>query len=379
MGAILKHEHNLLLDSIPAALIVTDLHSKILYVNRQSESFFGYKSEEIEGQRIGLLFLEEDLIYFLPNILYLALYKNGFSGEALLKRKDGKRIFIHLVSASFREEGETFVTFAFQEIQRLKNLERERAEVEHWAKLGRMVGGIAHQFRNPVASIGGYANRLRKQGASVRMGQSYINQILQETAKLESVLQRVEEYVQFSRSVFQRENIQELVKTALDHLPDQAVEKKDSIQLDMDGVVGDGQAFVDRKRLIKALIYVLENSLEAVHLNPSSQAKRPIKVALFDDGESVRIMISDRGQGIAKKDLGQIFDPFFSTRAEHAGLGLTFARRVLEEHGGKIQAESRLRQGTIVTLEFPKDRRRRVRRELLSPLAAETRDTEART
>lgn len=195
MGEKLKDEHNVLLNSIPTAIIFTDSHSKILYANRQSESFFGYGREEMAGQRIGLLFLEEDLIYFLPNILYLNLYKNGFSGEALLRQKDGKKIFVHLLTASFKEGGEVFITFAFQEIQRLKNLERERAEMEHWAKLGRMVEGIADQFRNPISSIGGYAHRLQKRGISLRMGQSYVDQILGETARLETVLHRVEEYV----------------------------------------------------------------------------------------------------------------------------------------------------------------------------------------
>ncbi|MCJ7749130.1 MAG: ATP-binding protein, partial [Desulfobacterales bacterium] len=76
---------------------------------------------------------------------------------------------------------------------------------------------------------------------------------------------------------------------------------------------------------------------------------------------------SDKGEGIAKKNLNRIFEPFFSTRPEHMGLGLTFTKRVMEEHGGKIQVESRLKKGTTITLIFPKDRRRKVRRELISP------------
>ncbi len=96
-----------LLDSIPASFCLTDIHTRILYVNQQAELFFGYTREELEGQRLRALFLEEDLIYFLPNIVFLALYKKGFDGEALLRQKDGSKIFVHLTATSFKE-GERF-------------------------------------------------------------------------------------------------------------------------------------------------------------------------------------------------------------------------------------------------------------------------------
>ena len=123
----LKKRHHLL-DVVQVAFLLTDGHSNILYANKQTELLFGYKRDEIEGQRIRILFLEEDMVYFLPNIVYLTLYKNGFNGEALLRQKDGRKIFTHLQTHSFKEEGEVFLTFSFEEIQRLKNLEKERPE-----------------------------------------------------------------------------------------------------------------------------------------------------------------------------------------------------------------------------------------------------------
>ncbi|MEI9476713.1 MAG: ATP-binding protein, partial [Deltaproteobacteria bacterium] len=70
-----------------------------------------------------------------------------------------------------------------------------------------------------------------------------------------------------------------------------------------------------------------------------------------------------------KRNLQYVFEPFFSTRPDHVGLGLTLVRRIMWEHGGKTRVESHLGKGTTVTLYFPKDRRRRVRRELISPEA----------
>lgn len=90
-------------------------------------------------------------------------------------------------------------------------------------------------------------------------------------------------------------------------------------------------------------------------------------MALICEGENAAISISDKGEGIPKKNLQRIFEPFFSTHPDRVGLGLTFVKRVVEGHKGKIQIESRPKRGTTVTLAFPIDRRRQIRREWISP------------
>ena len=366
MQEILKSSHSML-DSIPATFLLTDIHSQILYANQKAESFFRYIPDEMEGQRIRILFLEEDWIYFLPNIIFLTRYKNGFDGEALLRQKDGKKIFVHLFTSAFKEKGEVFLSFVFQEIQRLKNMERERLEAERWAGLGRMVEEIAHQFRNPIASIGGYSKRLLKEVPFSPQSRSYISQILQETGRLEAILQRVEEYVQIPRPVSKRENIQEVVGAVLRNFSQEAMEKGVALRCQTEGLTGDGQLFTDRGLMARALAHILQNSLEAITLNPKRKGEEVVEVALADNGERVEVAVSDRGPGISQKNLGLIFDPFFSTRPDRVGLGLTFVRRAVEEQGGKIQVESRLGRGTKMVLHFPKDRRRKIRREWLDP------------
>jgi PAS domain S-box-containing protein len=359
------------LDSIPASFILTDIHTRILYVNQQAEVFFGYTQEELEGQHLRILFLEDDLLYFLPNIVFLTRYKNGFEGEVLLKQKDGTRIFVHLSTSCFREGGEGFLTFYFQEIQRLKVLEKERLEMERWAGLGRMVGEIAHQFRNPITSIGGYTRRLSKNFPRSSKSLPYLNQILKQTARLENILQRVEEYVQIPRPAFRREKIQKLVEQVLPGISRRAQEREASFRLDTRGMEGNGRLFIDADLIEKALRHLLENSLQALSPKAKGGRKKVVDLTLFDDGDNVGVSIADRGVGIPKKHLSLIFEPFFSTHPGRVGLGLTFVRRVMEEHRGRIRVDSRLRKGTTVTLYFPKDRRRKVRREFVSPEAME--------
>jgi PAS domain S-box-containing protein len=366
MVETLKERHPLL-DLIQVAFIITDIHSKILYTNRYTEHLFGYQRGEMEGQRIRVLFLEEDLTYFLPNIIYLTLYKNGFEGEALLRQKDGTKIFVHLSSNSFKEEGEVFLTFSLQEIQRLKKLERERLEMERWKSLGMMVEEIAHQIRNPIVSIGGYAQRLLKTLPPSQKSKSYCDEILRGTRRLEKMVQRIEEYILLPMPAFQKEHIQEVVETALQGFSEEAIEKRIFFNLETGGLEGDGNLFIDKNLVIRALSHILNNSIEALTQRPLGEKRMTVNVALLGNGEGIGISISDKGEGISKKNLRHIFEPFFSTRPDQVGLGLTFAKKVVEEHGGRIWVESRLKRGTTVTITFPKDRRRQVRRELISP------------
>jgi PAS domain S-box-containing protein len=359
---------NSLLDSVQVGFILTDTHSTILYANRQAEVLFGFKRDRMKGRRIRTLFLPEDLTFFLPNILYLTLYQNGFVGEALLRQKDGTRIFVGISTASFKEEGEVLLAFSFQEIQRLKNLERQKTEMVRWASLGIMMEEIAHQIRNPIVSIGGYAKRILKSTplSLPQESKSHFNRILLEAKKLETMIGRMEEYILLPKPAFQEVKIQEVVEQGLLAFSKESAEKSISIQLE-EGTLGKrGLLFLDPEMVIKLISRVLENSMEAIQ-EVVGKKSNTIRVVIFDDEDRIGVSISDKGVGIPRKILPHIFDPFFSTRPGHHGLGLTFVKRVMEEHGGTLSVASRPKRGTAICLYFPKDRRRKVRRELISP------------
>jgi two-component system sensor histidine kinase HydH len=353
-----------LFDSIQVAFLLTDAHSSILYANQSTEDLFGYSRSEMEGKRVRMLFLDEDLIYLLPNIIYLSLYQDGFKGELLLRQRGGSEIFVHLFTTCFKEREETYITFTFQEIQRLKSLERKRLEDEHWTRLGHMVEEIAHQVRNPIVSIGGYANRLLRAVPLLQKSRSYLTKLLEEACRLERMIQRIETYIEISNPSFRKEKVQDVAEEVLRIFSRRIPVKRISVNLEAGGIKGEGGFFIDREWVTQALLNLLENSLEAVTGMRKKGAS--IVVTLFEGEENIGISISDNGQGIQKKNLGLIFEPFFTTHPERVGLGLPFVKRVIEGHGGEIQIESRFKKGTNVTLYFPRDRRRRVRRELIS-------------
>ncbi len=373
---VIKGRHNLL-DSVQVGFILTDPHSKILYANRQAEALFGYRKDGLKGHRLRALFLHEDLTFLLPNIIYLTLYQSGFTGEALLRQKDGTKIFVDISTSSFKEEGEVLLAFSFQEIQRLKILEKQKMEMVRWASLGMMMEEIAHQIRNPIVSIGGYAQRvLKSMPCSIsEKGKSYFNHILHEAKHLEMMIERMEEYILLRKPVFQKTRIQEVVEEALLSFSKGRADENISIKLEERAVKPDGVLFLDQDMMMKVISQILENSMEAIYSVSGKKRRNTIGVVIFDDGERIGVSVSDKGPGISRKVLPHVFDPFFSTRPDHHGLGLTFVKRVMDEHGGTLSVASRPRQGTTICLYFPKDRRREVRRELISLDAVKQRKT----
>ncbi len=360
-------KNTLFLDLVQVAFVLTDIHSKILYANHFTERLFGYSQKEIEGQRIRIFFLEEDLTYFLPNIIYLTLYQNGFDGEILLKQKDGNKIFVHLTTSSFKEGGESFLAFSFHEIQRLKRVEREKLLMDHWASLGLMMEEIAHQIRNPIVSLGGYARRLTREPSSLKR-KVYLSRIMEETKRLERMIQRVEEVVLIRKPLLKKERILEVIEGALRPLSNEAKSKGISIDLETGSLKKEDSFLVDRTLITKALSHLIENSIDAMSTQ-SVKKEKIIRVTVTSHQGNALISIQDQGEGIPKKHLSHLFDPFFSTRPDRIGLGLTFVKRVVEGHGGEVHIESGRRKATTVTLILPMERRRPIRREWLSPEA----------
>lgn len=363
MEEILKGK-TIFLDLVQVAFVLTDIHSKILYANHFTERLFGYSQKEMEGQRIRLFFLEEDLTYFLPNIIYLTLYQNGFHGEILLKQKDGKKIFVHLSTASFEEGGETFLTFSFNEIQRLKMAEREKLLIDHWAGLGLMVEEIAHQIRNPIVSLAGYARRLTREPSSSK-NKVYLSRMMEETKRLERMIQRLEEVILIQKPILRKERILEVIEGAIKNLSMEARSRGISIQLETESIRGGESFLVDRGLITNAISHLIENSIDAIS-NKSAKKAKMIKITVNRSEGNAVISIRDQGEGILKKNFPHLFDPFFSTRPDRIGLGLTFVKRVVEGHGGKVHIESLPGKGTTVTLILPMERRRQIRREWLS-------------
>jgi len=246
------------LDLVQVAFILTDAHSKILYTNRYTRTSLRVFERRVGGERMRLLFLEEDLTYFLPNIIYLSLYKNGFRRGGPFETEDGAKVFVHLYTTTFKEEGEVFISFSFKRFSDWRNWRGKDWRWNVGQVLAMMVEEIAMQIRKSDCCHWGYTQRLLKTLSPLPKGKSYLINSSggEETWNHDSAGGGIcpDPHAHFPKRKDSRS-----VEAVLQNFSKEAAEKGISLNLETGRLEG-GDFFVDKKLITKALFYILETA-----------------------------------------------------------------------------------------------------------------------
>ncbi len=226
----------------------------------------------------------------------------------------------------------------------------ERARAEHLATLGRLSQQMAHDLKNPLAAISGGAEFLleeRRQGRSMDDSEEFVELILEQTKRIEGV---IEEYRRLARvePAMGPVSLGELVQAVVDA---QSVATRDrELSLSADIARGIGEIEADRELLATALENLVRNAAEAMEEGERGSA---ISIEARRNDSVVSLAVKDDGPGMDARTRERALSDFFTTKAEGSGLGLPFARRVAEAHGGELRLASRPGEGTTVTLLVP--------------------------
>jgi PAS domain S-box-containing protein len=352
---------NRLVEVIKTGIILTDTKGTILFVNHLASQMFAYAAEDLNGLRIDALFLPDDRDVLFNNVMKLNTDGAGFDGEALFQKKDGTPFFVNLSSALYKGElpSHELIIFTVQDISRLKRMEKDRIESERFAGLGAMADQISHQIRNPIVAIGGFALRLAKDQVSIGEYSRYSNIIHTEAQRLENIIDRLAEFTQTrsrARTSFLFSELFLRMEKSFESFLDGNIVK---VLLPRADEIPVTPVYGDLSRLSVALESVIRNGIEAI--GESGE----VSVSGVISSNTAVITVKDNGEGISEKNFPFLFDPFFSTKFNYLGLGLTLAKRIIEEHKGSIVVGKNEGKGTAITIELPTDRRRSIRTKLL--------------
>lgn len=225
--------------------------------------------------------------------------------------------------------------------------EREKiAEEERSGSLEKMMDQVAHEMRNPLTSIGGFTRRMYETLPEGDPNKKYMKMVIEDVARLEGMIKQLIELKAMGVPHTERTDINDIIREAL-----RSFEKKlKEMNIEVKTELMDNPPIIsaDRNKLITAIANLIDNAIEAMGKTP-----RVLRIFSRVRNEHMEIMVSDTGKGIPEDKLKYIFDPFFTSKIYGPGLGLTFARRIVQEHKGTISVESGLGKGTTVTIRLP--------------------------
>jgi len=231
--------------------------------------------------------------------------------------------------------------------QELRVTQAKLIRSERLASMSNLVQGVAHEIRNPVTTIGGFARRIKKEIGDDQKIEKYVDIILDETARLENIVKRVHDFTEtqaFTPTLEKIEPIAEGVLNSAMPLANQlGIRVVKEIAPDLPPVR------LDPSQICMALSNILDNALEAMPQGGTLTLK-----ALQEDRFLV-LTIRDTGCGIPKDQLTSIYDPFVTSKSKGVGLGLTLVHQVISNHHGDIRITSELQKGTVVTVRLPVD------------------------
>ena len=344
-----------ILDLIKAAVILLKPDGEILYANQRALELLA--EENLKGKNIAYFFDEKDRRIFWPNIQRILAEKGVYEGEGFLvpRGKEGFVAHLHFVRYDMGEFSP--VVFTFQNVSQVKALERSLRKTRHLAFLGRMLTDISHHIRNPILVIGGLARRLKE---NPQRAATYAAALVYQCERLENLLQALSRLVLMPTPRFRLVELKEIIELVKERF--QLEISGEEPELSLPREIPSLAFYTDPELLAEALVELIQNALEA---HQAVGQKGPVLFRCTADQEKVDFWVKDYGEGIKVEALPFIFNPFFTTKPGHFGMGLALVSRITEELAGEIKVENTY-QPTVFRLSLPFDRRRPERRRPLS-------------
>ncbi|MCI4624399.1 MAG: ATP-binding protein [Candidatus Magnetoovum sp. WYHC-5] len=235
-------------------------------------------------------------------------------------------------------------------IDGLKHSREKIVQCEKLAALGRFTADVAHEIRNPLTAVGGFARRLLKKLTDSEREREYARIIVSEVDRLEKILKDVLTFSRDTKPVFEKLSIVDVVNESLRFFADILVDQSITVKQDFNDVP---YVFIDRNQIRQVIDNLTSNAVDAMPERGVLTVK--IGKEFMYDIHCVAVSITDTGTGIPHEKLDMIFEPFVTSKeiGQGTGLGLPISRKIMEEHKGFIRCESKLNEGSTFKIMFP--------------------------
>lgn len=337
-----------LVHNMPIGLLAIDADERIASFNQAAESVLKLSSSSAMRKRPTEI-LPQPLSEFFNQ---LKTRQGLINKELDCPVKDGKIIPLEVIGTSLKGEDDSAVSWVilFRDLTEIQHLKKEIARTQRLASIGRLAAGVAHEIRNPLSSIKGFATYFKERYREIPEDHKIAEIMIQEVERLDRVIGQLLEFARPMNIQKKTASLEDVIKDSLKMVEAEARQRR--IKVDFSSDPQTKEVRIDTDRIRQVLLNLYLNAIAAME----SGGVLSVELRQDDDIGRFRIIVSDSGTGIKHEDLPHLFDPYFTTKSSGTGLGLAIVHKIIESHGGEVSVESRYGEGATVTIEFPYDR-----------------------
>jgi len=336
------------IDSLPSGLATTDAGQRILTFNRGAESITGVPCRSAVGRALDeVLQLPAPVMESIQNDL---LAKGARRHEFRYRTADGRGDLEIGLTATHLETpgGRAGLLFTFQDVTAIKKLERDAAIQQRLAAVGEMAAGIAHEIRNPLASMSGSIQILRQELPLSSEQEQLMDIVLRESERLNTTIRSFLAYARPQRFQIERFDVRRALNDAALLLRNSS-EVHDGHEIVVDVPASELWYEADEGQIKQIVWNLATNGLRAM---PDGGQLRLIG-RIEPASEGVVLTVRDQGVGIPAEELDALFQPFHGSFPKGSGLGLAIVHRIVTDYSGEIQVSSQPGAGTSVSVRLP--------------------------
>ena len=377
--SMLANYNTNILTSMTSGLFTLDLEGRFETMNSRAETMLGWRATEVYGQSYqqvcgDMLQLVQVIDASRQHHLPLTAPRVEF------RRRDGQRVPLALRTAMLQDpEAHTVGLLGiFEDLSPLQRLERQLQRADRLAALGQMAAGLAHEIKNPLASIRAFTQLVSRKHHDQTFLEKFDRIVPDELDRVNLIIEELLDLAKPTQLRFSQVTVpvilHRVIETYSEHLRQQHIGVKTDFALALPALEADAE------QLYRCFANITLNAIEAMPAGGElSIACRPVPRSLFDfavPGEregvptpqgraalaldqyatDVEIVFSDTGEGIPAEQLDVVFTPFYTTKPKGTGLGLALTYKIIEEHRGHIRMTSKVGHGTMVTVTLPSAR-----------------------
>lgn len=333
-----------IISNLPIGLITTNEHQQISVVNPTAEAMLGHPASRLSGQHRQQVLPKE----------WNQLVEKNRRGQPVIEQEmeyrlaNGQALPLSISVANILNQDSHFLgnVFIFRDMREIRQLQDEIRRKEKLAAIGDLAAGVAHEIRNPLSSIKGFAKYFADRSEQGSEEQELARVMAKEVDRLNRVISELLALVHPAGVHLQQADINEVIAHSL-HLIRQDAESK-NITLRYHGENVLPTVELDPDRFTQVLLNLYLNAIQAI----GADGVLEIGVGLTKT-EALRITVADSGRGIKPEELSKIFNPYYTTKAAGTGLGLTMVQKVIEEHQSTISVTSNPLSGTCFEIVVP--------------------------